>query len=254
MDDQKKLFDKGIRRRNFNEYNHIVCKSSAVVAHRVNLTETDPVDTNWRRLKYVRYADDFIVGFIGSLNEVKEFKEKLKEFLYEKLKLELNESKTLITHNNESVKFLGYSIGFKEITYKFNVKGTLRNARRKILTLFADDDKVIKKLYNAKFCKRNGDSLPCFQYMHQTQSLTNQRLRSFIIGLSYYYNLANNKRRFINRISFIIKHSAAKMYAAKFKLRSRASVFKIAGRCLGRRLGPDKGKKAIGATDTQLEA
>jgi group II intron reverse transcriptase/maturase len=65
-------------------------------------------DPNYRRLKYVRYADDFLLGFNGPRSEAEEIRHQLKEFLLEKLKLELSEEKTLITHaRSEVAKFLG---------------------------------------------------------------------------------------------------------------------------------------------------
>ena len=68
-------------------------------------------DPQYRRLNYVRYADDFLLGFIGSFQEAKEIKEKLKAFLAEKIQLELSPAKTLITHaRKERANFLGYEI------------------------------------------------------------------------------------------------------------------------------------------------
>lgn len=58
----------------------------------------DANDPNYRRLRYVRYADDFILGFIGSMAEARDIKAKLEVFLRETLKLELSGEKTLITH------------------------------------------------------------------------------------------------------------------------------------------------------------
>ncbi|MGB3640905.1 MAG: group II intron reverse transcriptase/maturase [Rivularia sp. (in: cyanobacteria)] len=71
----------------------------------------DVRDPKYRRLHYLRYADDFLLGFTGSLQEAREIKEKLKLFLAEKLQLELSPEKTLITHaKNEAANFLGYDI------------------------------------------------------------------------------------------------------------------------------------------------
>jgi group II intron reverse transcriptase/maturase len=68
-------------------------------------------DPDYRRLNYVRYADDFILGFIGPRKEAEAIKQQLKEFLQEQLKLELSEEKTLITHaRSEAARFLGYAI------------------------------------------------------------------------------------------------------------------------------------------------
>ncbi len=71
----------------------------------------DVRDPEYRRLNYVRYADDFLLGFIGSLQEAKAIKEKLRTFLVSKLQLELSPEKTLITHaRKEKANFLGYEI------------------------------------------------------------------------------------------------------------------------------------------------
>ena len=71
--------------------------------------ETD--DPHYRRLRYVRYADDFLLGFVGPKAEAEEIKRKLTTFLHEELKLELSQEKTLITHaQTERARFLGYDI------------------------------------------------------------------------------------------------------------------------------------------------
>jgi hypothetical protein len=68
-------------------------------------------DPDYRRLKYVRYADDFVLGFVGPRSEAEEIKQQLRRFLREELKLELSEEKTLITHAvSEAARFLGYEI------------------------------------------------------------------------------------------------------------------------------------------------
>ena len=71
----------------------------------------DPMDPGYRRLKYARYADDHILGFIGPKAEAEEIKGKLAAFLRETLGLELNDAKTLITHaRSQRARFLGYDI------------------------------------------------------------------------------------------------------------------------------------------------
>jgi group II intron reverse transcriptase/maturase len=75
------------------------------------LPSTDPMDPGYRRLKYIRYADDHILGFTGPKAEAEEIKAKLARFLRETLGLELNQDKTLITHaRSQRARFLGYDI------------------------------------------------------------------------------------------------------------------------------------------------
>ncbi len=70
-----------------------------------------PRDPGYKRLRYVRYADDILLGFSGPKAEAEELKHRLAQFLQDELKLELSETKTLITHARTSVaRFLGYEI------------------------------------------------------------------------------------------------------------------------------------------------
>jgi Reverse transcriptase (RNA-dependent DNA polymerase)/Type II intron maturase len=75
------------------------------------LPSRDPMDPGYRRLKYIRYADDHLLGFIGPKAEAEQIKARLATFLRETLGLELNQDKTLITHaRTQPARFLGYDI------------------------------------------------------------------------------------------------------------------------------------------------
>jgi len=75
------------------------------------LPRDDPMDPGYRRLKYIRYADDHILGFTGPKAEAEEIKGRLAAFLRETLGLELNGAKTLITHaRSQRARFLGYDV------------------------------------------------------------------------------------------------------------------------------------------------
>ncbi len=75
------------------------------------LPRDDSMDPGYRRLKYIRYADDHILGFTGPKAEAEEIKDRLAAFLRETLGLELSDAKTLITHaRSQRARFLGYDI------------------------------------------------------------------------------------------------------------------------------------------------
>lgn len=75
------------------------------------LSSCDSNDPDYRRLRYVRYCDDFLLGFIGPKTEAEEIKRQIHDFLWEQLKLELSEEKTLVTHaKTQAAHFLGYEI------------------------------------------------------------------------------------------------------------------------------------------------
>ncbi len=75
------------------------------------LPTADPMDPGYRRLRYIRYADDHILGFTGPKAEAEQIKARLAAFLRETLGLELNQQKTLITHaRSQPARFLGYHV------------------------------------------------------------------------------------------------------------------------------------------------
>jgi group II intron reverse transcriptase/maturase len=73
-------------------------------------TATEPQDAGYRRMSYCRYADDFVIGINGSKADATAIKAWLKSYLREELQLELSEEKTLITHAEKRMRFLGYDI------------------------------------------------------------------------------------------------------------------------------------------------
>ncbi len=91
----------------------------------------DPLDPGYRRLFYVRYADDHLLGFIGPKAEAEEIKAKLAAFLRETLALELNPAKTLVTHaRSGAARFLGYDVTVQHCDTKLT--GGCRSANGKI--------------------------------------------------------------------------------------------------------------------------
>jgi group II intron reverse transcriptase/maturase len=84
------------------------------------LPSKDPADPEYRRLRYCRYADDHLLGFIGPKAEAEQVKAELARFLREELKLELNADKILITHaRTRAARFLGYEIIVQHADTKF---------------------------------------------------------------------------------------------------------------------------------------
>jgi group II intron reverse transcriptase/maturase len=90
-------------------------KAKALLKEARKLPAMDTHDADYRRLYYVRYADDTLFGFAGPKEEVEEIKHLLGEFLREELKLELSQEKTLITHaTTQAARFLGYDIAVQQ--------------------------------------------------------------------------------------------------------------------------------------------
>jgi group II intron reverse transcriptase/maturase len=116
-------YTRGIRRRPDREYGRLAIRrwrarqrgnrdQARDLEKRMRaLPYGDPMDPGYRRLFYIRYADDHLLGFAGPKAEAEQIKNKLAAFLRGTLALELNTSKTLITHaRTRAARFLGYQI------------------------------------------------------------------------------------------------------------------------------------------------
>jgi hypothetical protein len=103
-------YTRGEKRRTESRYHCVESRIAKATRHgdrdavralrrlRRSLPSQDPDDPGYRRLRYVRYCDDFLLGFAGPRREAEEIKSKIGEFLRDELTLELSEPKTLITH------------------------------------------------------------------------------------------------------------------------------------------------------------
>ena len=76
----------------------------------LNTVYNEPMDSGYKRIKYVRYADDFIISIIGSKEDAEQVKSDIGDFLLDKLKLTMSEEKTLVTHGADRARFLSYDI------------------------------------------------------------------------------------------------------------------------------------------------
>ena len=93
---------------------------------RRGLPARDPGDPGYRRLRYLRYADDHLFGFTGPKAEAEQIKARLARFLHDDLKLELSPDKTLITHGRtQAARFLGYDITVQHSPSRPSVNGVI---------------------------------------------------------------------------------------------------------------------------------
>jgi hypothetical protein len=107
-----------LRRRGHREEAQVVAKAMR------RRPSQDPDDPDYRRLHYVRYADDWLLGFAGPKSEADAIKERVRIFLRDRLKLELSDEKTLITHaHDKAARFLGYDISSMQANTKLDQRG-----------------------------------------------------------------------------------------------------------------------------------
>lgn len=187
----------------------------------------DLFDPNYRRLKYVRYADDFILGVIGSKKEAEQIKQDLGMFLKERLRLELSAEKTLITHSKKNARFLGYDIRVVRDWQRMKMSnGTKKRKFNYQTKLFVPHEKYIQKLLqlNALIIGMNNGWKPIHRpYLVHNDDLEIVRTyNAEIEGYYNYYRLASNVH-VLQSFRQTMKYSMIKTYANKY----RSTVSKI---------------------------
>ena len=246
-------FDKGTKRRPGKESNNLanerkrtvrklkkvkdgtekaalVARLKAIEQERAAFPNGDEMDESYRRLKYIRYADDFILGVIGSKEEAQRIKEDIKSFLSASLALELSEEKTLITHTGKSAKFLGYEITVTRNNHqRRDVQGRLRRTYGKRVRLNVSMATLRDKLleYGAMEIKlRNGKEVwkpKCRSGLIFNDDLEIlDRYNRETVGFCNYYLIANNCV-VLHNFRYIMEYSMYKTFAGKY----RSTVRKI---------------------------
>ena len=173
---------------------------------------SDEMDENFRRLKYIRYADDFLVGVIGSKSESERIKADIAAFMRGRLKLELSTEKTLITHAQEEAKFLGFHITVRSLNVrKRNRKGALeRGCKGKVMLKLSSEtgkDKL-QNLGTISFTQKDGKVIwrpkirTALTGMDADKMVAKYNLE--IRGFYNYYCIANNDSATCADISYIM--------------------------------------------------
>lgn len=208
----------------------LVARLKAIEQERAAFPSGDEMDGSYRRLKYIRYADDFILGVIGSKEDALRIKEDIKSFLSESLALELSEEKTLITHTGKSAKFLGYEITVTRNNHqRRDVQGRLRRTYGKRVRLNVSMATLRDKLleYGAMEIKlRNGKEVwkpKCRSGLIFNDDLEIlDRYNRETVGFCNYYLIANNCV-VLHNFRYIMEYSMYKTFAGKY----RSTVRKI---------------------------
>lgn len=180
-----------------------------------------------KKLCYVRYADDFLIGVVGSRQDCENIKHNLTEFIRTRLKMELSEDKTLITHSNTPARFLGYDIRVRrDNTAKRTANGIVkRTLNGKVERNIPVVDKIEKFLFSKGIVRQdNGKLVPCHRntLLHLTDLEIVTAYNAELRGICNYYNLASNFNC-LHYFSYLMEYSCLKTLGAKHK----SSVAKI---------------------------
>jgi group II intron reverse transcriptase/maturase len=174
-----------------------------------SLPVLDPSDPGYRRLRYTRYADDILLGFTGPKTEAEEIKRRLAQFLREDLKLELSETKTLITHARTSAaRFLGY-----EITVQHDDRKITAGRRSVNGGIRLSVPREVIKAKCARYMQR-GKPERRPELMNEQDHAIISRYGSEYRGIVQYYLLAGDVYR-LSRLHWVMLTSLLKTLAGK---------------------------------------
>jgi group II intron reverse transcriptase/maturase len=222
-------------------------------AHRLILARRqvpsqDPADPGYRRLRYVRYADDWLLGFAGPKREAEDIKSKIAAFLHDELRLELSQSKTLITHATSQVaRFLGYEIRAQHSDTKITRR---RRAVNGAIGLFVPRAVIRQRcaLYMSKGKPAQRGAL-----LHDNDFTIVAKYQAEYAGLIQYYLLAQDVFR-LGRLHWVMETSLLKTLAGKHRSTVNAMARKYkatadtpAGprKCLQVTIERDRGRKPL---------
>jgi RNA-directed DNA polymerase len=207
-----------------------------------NISRTDKNDPNFSRLYYVRYADDFTLGYVGTKKNANEIYGVIQNFLREKLFFNCNKSKTGVVHSSIHTKYLGTLIcwvpGYRKRVkdHKFLIsKSTVIPLNRPSLTAPIKDifERFIEKGYGVrrKSNKKLVRATSFRQITAQDADAIVKRFNSIIYGILNYYSFVN-RRSGLWKICDVLRKSCALTLADKLKLKTAAQAFQKFGRNL----------------------
>jgi Reverse transcriptase (RNA-dependent DNA polymerase)/Type II intron maturase len=186
---------------------------------RRTLPSGDPNDPGYRRLKYVRYCDDWLLGFAGPKCEAGEIKSRIQRFLRDELRLELSESKTLITHaTSQAASFLGYEIRAQHADTKIT-RG--RRSVNGVMGLFVPSAVIRERC--ARYM-RHGKPAPRGRLLHDDDFTIVAKYGAEYRGFVQYYLLAQDVHRLLaqdvhrlDTLHWVMETSMLKTLAAKHR-------------------------------------
>lgn len=184
-----------------------------------------------KKIKYVRYADDFLIGVNGSMEDCREIKRKLSEYISNTLKMELSQEKTLITHSNESARFVGYDVRVRRNSdIKKSGNHTQRTLSQIVELKIPLDEKIMAFLFSRDIVKQDKEGkiypnvrkelLRCSDL--EIVSAFNAELR----GICNYYSMASNFCD-LNYFAYLMEYSCLKTLAHKHKSTISKTITKL---------------------------
>ena len=195
----------------------------------IKCTENNP---DFERLHYVRYADDFILGHVGTKDGSQEIYDSIVNFIESNLKLEISKEKSKITFGSEGLIFLGYNISMSKTsdskTTFVNSNGTevirKRHIGKPVFKVPVERAiKFVNKNEYGSYVENNSTHRTYLQNFDEIEII--KQYNAELRGLIQYYKHAVNCKSIIGKVQWLWQYSLLKTLASKHKC-SVAQVFK----------------------------
>lgn len=245
-------FTKGKKRKLLREYNTLAHRKSRIRKEidlhgkRDDLIEEltridrkmktlpsgDPYDEGYRRLRYCRYADDFIAGIIGTKDEAKEIMSVVSSFLRNELQLGVAPDKTGIKSGKEGIYFLSYKISVYRTNKVIRTKSFGRHVKRRSV---ADTIRLeVPEGKAQEFCQKYGyGDWQKMKPRHRPELADNSETEiiltynSELRGLANYYALANDVKTKLKKLEYLANYSLFNTLANKHKVRRKRIIARM---------------------------
>ena len=213
------------------EHKALLTTMKALRKAKLALPSQPAIDPSYRKIQYNRYADDFVIGIIGSKEDAQKVKDDVKDFLENRLKLTLSEEKTKITHSSALVRYLGYDFTVsRSRDVKRDKNGTLQKCWYGKVNLYVPHKKWVDKLreYKALKISKDESGKEKWKGIHRGKLINKldqdivKKYNAEIRGIYNFYWLANNVS-VLNKFYFIMEESMYRTFAAKY----RSTLYKM---------------------------
>ena len=180
-------------------------------------------DASDKKIAYVRYADDFIIGVSGSREDAEHIKQELMQFVATELKLELSDEKTKITHSSGNAHFLGYDINVRRCQEsKRKANGVVQRTLNNSVELLIPMERIEKFMYDREIVIQGKDGSLVPWQRNSMAGLTDLEIvdtyNSQTRGICNYYSIASNFSK-LTYFVYLMEYSCLKTLAKKHKTR-----------------------------------
>jgi group II intron reverse transcriptase/maturase len=192
-------------------------------------------DLNKANIKYVRYADDWIIGLKCTHAIAKDIYSKCKDFFEKDLNLQWNASKSILQKSTKKdLEFLGVYLSFvrkRQVRSQYvKIKGKKRLKRviyKNYVNFKMNANDVFKKLHGKGFVNEKYKPISNKSFVNLDVHEIARIYKTTLTGIANYYGFVHNAG-VLNKIHYYLFVSLGKTLAHKFKS-SKARIYKKYG-------------------------